>query len=526
MKLPKAMQLTAELKTTMEAYMNRAEILSKSLVPNPPSHSPRPTRPTGPLPQRPAINNNNNIDYNNMDNLNNNIKTNSAPSSPSLQPAMFEAPDHPNNPSQPDKLFLTDQIATRVNAISKFLTDEQIQSFRVPVTNARLENEKLVAKYNNPTIPHQVAESQLETMRRYYENLDVARIKQEQMIEEFERIHLAPPKPANETADASASNLLGNSALKLNLDLSVKFKKMGTMASRLSRTYFNDKDLVRIDEEWRKAVMNQEVEDPSSLIEGHLATVLSCPEHRLGREFQKFAAKIKQKCHTGLHSTEEKDELSAIKEDVAQWTSFCVDLVMNEFAPGLKDIFNSEVAVLTAIEYVIWTFLYIEIFVLYKHAFIEQDHEVSRKLKDLEGLSPELVGVRQEMSLDNGKGFSTAIEKMKRICHAKTTLNKSFCISEVCQEIVKSLEKEQEEQGWIKDEKAKTVICADDLISMLSYVIIQAKIPNMHSELMFMTDWFNENMKSGEEGYCFTTFCLTVQYVMSLTRFGQRATYT
>lgn len=54
---------------------------------------------------------------------------------------------------------------------------------------------------------------------------------------------------------------------------------------------------------------------------------------------------------------------------------------------------------------------------------------------------------------------------------------------------------------------------ADDLLPIISYVIIKANPPSMRSQTAFMSEFINEMLAMGEEGYAMATLETALEFL-------------
>lgn len=65
----------------------------------------------------------------------------------------------------------------------------------------------------------------------------------------------------------------------------------------------------------------------------------------------------------------------------------------------------------------------------------------------------------------------------------------------------------------IKENSIK--IETDDLIAIVAYLVCQAGIGNLLSQISFIEKFFNENNLNGRTGFCFYSLKVATEYVMS-----------
>eukprot|EP00112_Aurelia_sp_Birch-Aquarium-sp1_P013044 Seg2753.2 transcript_id=Seg2753.2/GoldUCD/mRNA.D3Y31 product="VPS9 domain-containing protein 1" protein_id=Seg2753.2/GoldUCD/D3Y31 len=130
--------------------------------------------------------------------------------------------------------------------------------------------------------------------------------------------------------------------------------------------------------------------------------------------------------------------------------------------------------------------------------------------------------VREKYALQEAEGESTAypyeiaVEELKKIVLYSSPLDKLECLvltsKLICQCVT---------DYWIKrgDPSPPRVGC-DDLLPILTYVIVKAALPQLVSECHAIEEFINESYLLGEEGYCLTTLSTAIAYVLNLRSGG------
>jgi len=108
--------------------------------------------------------------------------------------------------------------------------------------------------------------------------------------------------------------------------------------------------------------------------------------------------------------------------------------------------------------------------------------------------------------------YKCAVEELRKITSYSSPLDKLECIvlttKLICQCVA---------DYWIKkgESEAPSIGC-DDILPILSYVIVRAALPQLVSECHAMEEFIQESYLLGEEGYCLTTLATALAYSLSL----------
>ncbi|XP_055955277.1 VPS9 domain-containing protein 1 [Patella vulgata] len=132
-----------------------------------------------------------------------------------------------------------------------------------------------------------------------------------------------------------------------------------------------------------------------------------------------------------------------------------------------------------------------------------EDYGVSKKLcltSDMKGLLP----------------FQSAIDELCKLKNHYTMLSKLECVVNVCRLVCDCVENfyvtKQIEAGEISSTPS---VGADDLLPILTYIVIKSGIPQLVSECQAMAEFIHEGYIMGEEGYCLTSLQTAITYVCS-----------
>ncbi|ESO90860.1 hypothetical protein LOTGIDRAFT_233615 [Lottia gigantea] len=138
-----------------------------------------------------------------------------------------------------------------------------------------------------------------------------------------------------------------------------------------------------------------------------------------------------------------------------------------------------------------------------KQGDLPESYGVSRKLclvSDVEGTLP----------------FQSAINEIRRLKDHYTMLSKLECVVNVCRLICECVENFYTTKQ-IQDGEISSTPCvgADDLLPILTYVVVKSGLPQLLSECQAMAEFIHEGYIMGEEGYCLTSVQTAISFLSS-----------
>jgi hypothetical protein len=131
-------------------------------------------------------------------------------------------------------------------------------------------------------------------------------------------------------------------------------------------------------------------------------------------------------------------------------------------------------------------------------------------------LGGESESVLDELSDKNYlEPYQKAIEQLKEVAEKKCPLEKLECVVSTSRLILECADDYWEERGKGRQSKEATM-GTDDLLPVLTYVVVKTRLPQLVSECIAMEEFIHEGYLMGEEGYCLTTLNTAVLYGVSL----------
>ncbi|XP_057291958.1 VPS9 domain-containing protein 1-like [Hydractinia symbiolongicarpus] len=142
---------------------------------------------------------------------------------------------------------------------------------------------------------------------------------------------------------------------------------------------------------------------------------------------------------------------------------------------------------------------------------------VMRKYKSCE---PKEMKIREQFALMDSEDISqqrpylSAIEEIKQLSNLTCPLEKLECCVRMSKAVCHCVETYYLAKG---ETKPPSVGC-DDLLPIVSYVVLKTRSPQIVSECHAMEEFMHEGYLMGEEGYCLTTLHAAISYLLSLSK--------
>lgn len=137
-----------------------------------------------------------------------------------------------------------------------------------------------------------------------------------------------------------------------------------------------------------------------------------------------------------------------------------------------------------------------------------------------EEMTPRKAGIREVFWLtDNGdeKGvaemYKEAIACIKRLPEMDNVTKKFACLRATFGLITGSVREFHRKRGT----ESKAVLCSDDFISILCFVIVKSRLADCRAEVDFMSKFIPDVLCIGEEGFMLTTFMSCVELLTRIS---------
>ncbi|XP_059160685.1 VPS9 domain-containing protein 1-like isoform X2 [Physella acuta] len=158
---------------------------------------------------------------------------------------------------------------------------------------------------------------------------------------------------------------------------------------------------------------------------------------------------------------------------------------------------------------------------LFRVVNYKQEQVLACIMTSYANVSPEEMKVSKKLCLQDSGDQQPYQRAITELCHVQeyyTMLSKLECVVKVCRLICECVDDYyRKKDGDEEHPKVKAPsVGADDLLPILSYVIIRSSLPQLGAECDAMTEFIHEGYMMGEEGYCLTTLRTALNFVTSL----------
>ncbi|XP_072051978.1 VPS9 domain-containing protein 1-like [Amphiura filiformis] len=164
---------------------------------------------------------------------------------------------------------------------------------------------------------------------------------------------------------------------------------------------------------------------------------------------------------------------------------------------------------------------------LFRRVNVRKEATAATAMTKYQYAVPEHIGVIKKLSLAQPEGsvlnggnddkypYCEAVQELRKLTQYYSPLDKLECIVRSSRIIIQCVGDYYEQQGKPR-RSSETAIGCDDLLPILSYVIIKSAMPQIVSECSAMEEFIHEGYLFGEEGYCLTTLQTALGYVLKL----------
>ncbi|XP_071092278.1 VPS9 domain-containing protein 1-like isoform X2 [Haliotis cracherodii] len=164
----------------------------------------------------------------------------------------------------------------------------------------------------------------------------------------------------------------------------------------------------------------------------------------------------------------------------------------------------------------IWKYL----LALFRLANKPREIQLAYRMTSQKGSEPKDFGVSKKLWLVSSDGenripYNQAVMELQKVKEYYTMLSKLECVVRVCREVCTCVEQHYSSGEADPGRKTPPSVGADDLLPILSYVVVRSKMPQLVSECQAMSEFIHEGYIMGEEGYCLTSLQTAVNYVTS-----------
>ncbi|XP_042701234.2 VPS9 domain-containing protein 1 isoform X3 [Chrysemys picta bellii] len=179
---------------------------------------------------------------------------------------------------------------------------------------------------------------------------------------------------------------------------------------------------------------------------------------------------------------------------------------------------------LARIEEAFFSPLWAPLLALYRRVYQAREVALSRSMERHRNMPPSELGVSANLFPQGSKGhaagsypYSAAVQELGLILLESCPQRKLECIVRALRVICECAE-EYCAARESRPQPASAAIGADDLLPILSYVVLKSNLPQLVAECAALEEFIHEGYLIGEEGYCLTSLQSALAYVEALHR--------
>ncbi|XP_039359532.1 VPS9 domain-containing protein 1 isoform X2 [Mauremys reevesii] len=217
-----------------------------------------------------------------------------------------------------------------------------------------------------------------------------------------------------------------------------------------------------------------------------------------------------------------REQLKAIVKDIHNSVDRLLSLTLLAFE-GLNTA-SSKDQCLARIEEAFFSPLWAPLLALYRRVYQAREVALSRSMERYRNVPPSEIGVSANLFPQHSNGhaagsypYSTAVQELGLILLESCPQRKLECIVRALRVICECAE-EYCAARENRPQPAPAAIGADDLLPILSYVVLKSNLPQLVAECAALEEFIHEGYLIGEEGYCLTSLQSALSYVESLHR--------
>ena len=354
----------------------------------------------------------------------------------------------------------------------------------------------------------------LSQVRKDFEKASLAEIIARQKRQSLS----APPKPTTATTN---SNPQPSFSINLQIISDLLSARQGAISSFNEKLFSlfdtKSKDFAsRADDEiWRKTLKISISNSNGDLMQpiGPIVGLMSHPNHPISQISRDFVMRLKQL----TAETEEYETISKqISEEYHQFSFQMIKLLRHNYKEELEDD-SLDLPLQISIESFFFTHLpalSAGIHEIFSKAYQEDDSQFLAQINRLAWLNFDhedalfsILNVSEKYQLPATK-FDSAIQELRLAASLKCPTSKALSIIKVCDFLCSAVEEEESSNS--------TPLGSEDLILLLSWIIIQAQIPHMNSFFASVSEFLPDELIRGQAGYVLATIQTAMDYIKSL----------
>jgi hypothetical protein len=133
-------------------------------------------------------------------------------------------------------------------------------------------------------------------------------------------------------------------------------------------------------------------------------------------------------------------------------------------------------------------------------------------------VTPKDLDVRKKFWLleQTSAPYGEAMAELGRVCGVLSPSGKLTCLVSTSRLVVKCIDDHYEALGQNKG-AVDSGVGVDDILPILSYIILRSGLPQLVSETALMEEFIQEGYVKGEEGFCLTSFMTALNFVSNMS---------
>uniref|UniRef100_A0A2C9KGW0 VPS9 domain-containing protein n=1 Tax=Biomphalaria glabrata TaxID=6526 RepID=A0A2C9KGW0_BIOGL len=226
---------------------------------------------------------------------------------------------------------------------------------------------------------------------------------------------------------------------------------------------------------------------------------------------------VDAKTFSKMHLEAYKRHLASISEDIHRYLEKLLVMMTIAYEPLDTPVGRDQCAV--SLEEPFFKPIWKTLFRLFRVVNYKQELVLASIMTKYSNITPEDLKVSKKLCLTDSdtQPYQAAITELSHVQDYYTMLTKLECVVKVCRMICECVDEYYKKiQDRDASMKKAPSLGADDLLPILSYVIIRSGLPQLAAECEAMTEFIHEGYMMGEEGYCLTTLRTALNFVTSL----------
>ncbi|XP_042294487.1 VPS9 domain-containing protein 1 isoform X2 [Sceloporus undulatus] len=218
----------------------------------------------------------------------------------------------------------------------------------------------------------------------------------------------------------------------------------------------------------------------------------------------------------------QQDHLKAAVKDIHNSIDRLLSLTLLAFE-GLNTAAAKDQCV-ARLEEAFFAPLWAPLVAVYRNVYKTREAALSRSMELHRNIPPSDLGISSKLLAQGSSAkrpgsypYSAAVQELMLIPLGSCPQKKLECIVRTLRIICECAE-EYCGSSEGKSQPAAAAIGADDLLPILSYVVLKSNLPQLVSECAALEEFIHEGYLIGEEGYCLTSLQSAISYVESLHR--------